>query len=353
MQQQPQPSLASFRPETPALVIRAAAASPFQATPQTANLLGQVADAEVFARACKKLASRVAKYGAIPACSAHDAIWLAARLPLLCTSLANLMVGRLSHSENRHFLHTFVPLLLRPGDAFAVYQEPGLAEAAAAQSSKAFRPGSFTDRHQMLVFVGSCSGNSNLEVDARTCTNMLDFLWPAGALWRALPCFAFDFASTECNIVEVEDPAQMARALVNAAATYVTRPGGCVTAFYYMGRYLAPVPAVLSSTQGMVNDIFDLGPDNDNDLAPLKSQDRSDGRPFSGQRPVSAIARKNQGMPANVWDTHESVGKALGVKDVPAADTDLVLRSHQQGLGKHQGGDAVGVGLLVAHGVPS
>lgn len=46
---------------------------------------------------------------------------------ILCSILAALMLNRLSFSENRHFQHTFVPHLLRPGDAFVCFQEPCLS----------------------------------------------------------------------------------------------------------------------------------------------------------------------------------------------------------------------------------
>ncbi|KAF6252676.1 hypothetical protein COO60DRAFT_1643796 [Scenedesmus sp. NREL 46B-D3] len=242
-------------PATPAIVIgsAAAAASPFGPSPHTASLLGGgVADERATAAACKKFASRVAKYGAVPTCSVHDAVWGVARLPVLCSVLAQLMIGELPFSEHRHFVqHSLAPKLLQKGDAFMLFQERRLAVAAAA--GKHDERG-FTDCHKLLVFVGD---NKDLELNAQRSTSVLDFAAAAACCKGMLPTYVLDVAACRaCDMLEFGDVAQMSRALVNAAATYVARPGGCVTALYYIGKYLAPVEAVLQHTHACIRHIF-------------------------------------------------------------------------------------------------
>jgi hypothetical protein len=231
------------------LVIGARDKTPFSNTPETKRLLlGAAVDSDVMERACRKLASRVAKYGAVPACSAaSDEVLEAARLPLACAILSQVMLGRLSHSEHRHCLHCLLAKLLRSGDAFAVFQEPVLVKAAARHQGQPS-----VDRHQLLVLVAD---RSAVDVDARRCTNVLDFAWPR--LPSAVPTYQMDLESCECDIVQVPDATHMARALVNCAATYVMRPGGCTTALYHVGRYLAPSDAVAKLLKGAVASAFD------------------------------------------------------------------------------------------------
>lgn len=210
--------------ETPALVIAQhdSSASPFGPSQSLHALLAEGVDDEATSRACHKLRSRIARFGAMQACCVHDEVWEAARMPLLSSVLARLMHGRLSYSEHRFFLmHQLVPALLRSGDAFVVFQEPALAQAALASPQA-----SFTNRHKLLVFIDSHTSNT---VNAQHCSDVAAF---AGQL--PLPSYRLDIVNCQLDEVHCTDAEQMARAVLNCAATYVMRPGGCVTALYYM-----------------------------------------------------------------------------------------------------------------------
>ncbi|WIA10864.1 hypothetical protein OEZ85_011030 [Tetradesmus obliquus] len=248
-------SSSGIAPSTPALVItQDGSTTPFDASLTTAGLMQEPADEQVVMAACRKLVSRIRKYGAVPSCSVHDSVWSVARLPLVCSILACVMLGRLPFSEHRHFLQqSLLPQLLQPGDAFMVFQEQRLAVAAAAGKHA---PEGFNNKHKLLVFVGSGSQGA-VEVNAQRCTSMLDFAWPP--IGRDLPSYMLDASTcSSCEMVHVSDEVTMARVLANAAATFVMRPDGCVTALYFVGRYLAPVPPVLQCLQQIIADVFDL-----------------------------------------------------------------------------------------------
>lgn len=240
-------------PATPTIVIGVEGTSPFEPSPYTAKLLGEAADEHVFAAACKKFASRCTKYGIVPTCTAQDAVWQVARLPFLCSVLARVMTGRLPFSEHRHFLQqSLLPKLLHPGDAFMLFQEQELAVRAAGGK---FGPEAYANNHKMLVYVGD--NMDALEVNAQRCTSILEFAWPQCK--GVVPSYTLDVVNCNtCDMVQFQDAVQMARALCNVAATYIMRPEGCVTAFYYIGRYLAPVPSVLELTHGLIKFVFDL-----------------------------------------------------------------------------------------------
>lgn len=205
------------------------------------------------AAACRKLASRIAKYGALPTCDVHDGVWAAARLPVLCSMLAHVMIGRLSFSEHRHFVHSLLPKLLRPGDAFVVFQEPALASAAMAGKGASDDAAAFRGSHVMLVFVGDAE---SMDLHVPRCTNVLDFAWPA---CHGVPTYVLDMRSTPaCDQVHIPDAAQMGRALANCAATFVTRPGGCVTSLFCASAALLSTAEVLRHAHDAVAAAFDL-----------------------------------------------------------------------------------------------
>lgn len=225
-----------------------------------------ILEPDVQLHASQKLAVRIAKYGAKTVCSLHDCTWTMARLPFLCSILGHIMLGQVSFSENRYFLHDFLGLLLKAGDAFAVYQEKQLALAHHHHHNNNNKNAWFADnKHVLLVYTGTggrdnSSNNTEeeeeVEVNARHSTSVLNFVatWPGSCL----PSYIFDMPRCPCDIVQVGDRTQMARALSNCAATFVMRPGGCVTGLYYVGQYLATAASVTEQNSAMVRSLFDL-----------------------------------------------------------------------------------------------
>ncbi|WIA19436.1 hypothetical protein OEZ85_004053 [Tetradesmus obliquus] len=108
-------------------------------------------------------------------------------------------------------------------------------------------------RRQELCYTG---GQAELDIAATACTNVAEF---AGVTWSMLPQYVLDMDDCDCEVLPIACPSLMARVLVNCAATYVTRPGGCVTELHYIGqRRLSTAPDILQWVAATLAFVFDL-----------------------------------------------------------------------------------------------